>query len=305
MTTRAAAVLALSLASVGLAGQSPAPAALPEYARPALAALAKPQPPAAFAFDVNPFALPTSTRPGLVALYVRIPGDALLAAGNMKTGTFTAGAAILARFVDAAGTVAHQETQELPLHGLQADARTMLSRPMETSWQFDLPPGKYTLEVAAYDEGGRNSSVIKRPFEVPGAERPTVGDLIVVDSARKLPAGDPEDPSDPLITNHLRLHPAFDPSANRGLQTDVNFALAMVVDPAAPLPKSTLALLDDKGAPLAAVDLPLGAPDSKGGLIALGRIPLSRVPPGKYRLQVTIGVSPHARVRTNTLTVVD
>ena len=71
MTTRAATVLALSLASVGLVGQSPAPAALPEYARPALAALGKPQAPTAFAFDVNPIALPTSARPGLVALYVR------------------------------------------------------------------------------------------------------------------------------------------------------------------------------------------------------------------------------------------
>ena len=305
MTTRVATVLALSLASVGLAGQSAAPAALPEYARPALAALGKPQAPTAFAFDVNPIALPTSARPGLVALYVRIPGDALLAAGNMKTGTFTAGAAILARFLDASGTVVHQETQELPLHGLQADARTLLSKPMETSWQFDLPPGKYTLQVAAYDEGGRNTSVLKRPFEVPAADRPIVGDLMVVDYARKLAPGETEDGSDPLLTNHLRLHPTFDPSVNRGLQTDVNFAVALVLQPGAPAPASTLALLAENGAPLAAVDLPLGAPDSNGGLIALGRIPLARVPPGKYRLQVTIGTSPHARVRTNTLTVVD
>ncbi len=278
---------------------------MPEYARPALAALAKPKPPTAFPFEVNPVALPTSTRPRLVALYLRLPGDSLMSAGNMKTGTFTAGAAIVARFVDASGTVVHQETQELPLHGLQADARTMLSKAMETSWQFDLPAGKYTMQVAVYDEGGKNASVVTRPFEAPGAERPIVGDLIVVDYARKLSEGEPEDASDPLIKNHLRLHPAFDPSVNRGLKSDVNFAVAMLLEPGAPAPASTLALLADTGAPLAAVDLPLGSPDANGGLVALGRIPLARVPPGKYQLQVTIGVSPHARVRTSTLTVVD
>ena len=305
MTLRTATALALSLATISLAAQAPAPAALPEYARPALAALARPTLPTAFPFEVNPLAMPTSARPGFVALFVRIPGDALIAAGNMKTGTFTAGAAILARFLDASGGVVHQESRELPLHGLQADARTMLSKPMETSWEFELPAGKYTLQVAVYDEGGKNASAMTRTFEVPGGERPIVGDLFVVDYARKLADGEADDATNPLMTNHTRLHPAFDPSVNRGLRTEVNFVVTMVVEPGAPPPRSTLALLADTGAPLAAVDLPLGAPDSNGGLVALGRIPLSRVPPGKYRLQVTIGVSPHARVRTNTLTVVD
>ena len=152
----------------------------------------------------------------------------------MKTGTFTAGAAILARFLDASGTVVHQETQELaaarpaggcPDPAVQTDGDVVAVRPAA---------GEYTLQVAAYDEGGGNASVLKRPFEVPAADRPIVGDLMVVDYARKLAPGETEDGSDPLLTNHLRLHPTFDPSVNRGLQTDVNFAVALVLQPGAP-----------------------------------------------------------------------
>jgi hypothetical protein len=60
-----------------------------------------------------------------------------------------------------------------------------------------------------------------------------------------------------------------------------------------------------EGETLASVSLPLGKAEESGRLLAIGRVPLAKIPPGKYRLQITIGSGIDARIRTAPLTVVD
>lgn len=287
------------------ARQVAAPAPNLAYEKPALEALARPKPPTEFPIEVNPLRVPTPGHPGLTAVFVRVPGGGLLSAGDRKTGTFTAGAAVLARFVDSSGAVVTKESQEFPIHGLMADALAILGKPIEFLRLLDLLPGGYRLQVAVYDQGGKQASVVTMPFEAPASTTPVVGDLMVVDHTDRLAPGQPEDPSNPFIINHVLLHPAFDAGVNRGIQPDVNFMLPIVVTPGEPLPPVRLALLGLNGEPLAAVPLPLNAPDAAGKLMTIGRIPLAHVPPGKYQLQVSVGIWPDARVRKTSLTVVD
>jgi hypothetical protein len=274
------------------------------YEKPALAALSKPALPTAFPFDVNPLKVPVPGRPGQVAVYVRIPGGTLRNAGT-KFGTFTAGAVVLVRFLSAAGDVVHKESQEFPFTGLLSDAKTMLSKPLVYSGLQQLAPGSYRLQVVVYDEGGDQASAIVQPFEMPAATPPIVGDLMIVEQADKIAADSPPDPDNPFVVGQYLLHPSFDPGVNRGLSPDVNFILPIVLAPGAVAPPMRLSLLSDKGESLASVSLPIKPPTPDGKLFVVGRVPLARIPPNKYTLQVAIGTWPDAIVRKSSLTVVD
>jgi hypothetical protein len=308
----AGALLCLLALSPVLARQAPhatpsaqtSSAVLP-YEKPALDALARPAPPAAFPLQMNLASVPLPGHPGLVAIFLTVPGGGLSYVGDQKTGTFNAGAVVLVRVLDAAGAQVFKDSQEFPMRGLLAEAKTTMAKPLAFSRRADLATGHYRIEVVVYDQAGKQASVTSTPYDAPTSVAPIVGDLMVVDHADRLPPNEPEDRSNPFIVNHLMLYPAFDAGANRTLQTDVNFILPLVLAPGEPLPPIRLALLAESGEALASVPLPIGAPDATGRLLAMGRIPLAKVPRGKYQLQVSVGIWPDARVRKTSLTVVD
>jgi hypothetical protein len=274
------------------------------YEKPALEALAKPKPPTAFPFDLVTFRVPVPGRTGLVAVNVQIPGGTLGYLGT-KMGTFTAGAVVLARFVNAAGDVVAKESQEFSFTGLLSDAKATLSKPTVFSRLHNLEPGSYRLQVAVFDEGGTQASVVVQPFDVPPVAPVIVGDLMIVERAEKIDPAHPVDPSNPFVAGEYLLHPAFDPGVNRGLHPDVNFILPVVIKPGAFPPTMRLSLLAESGQALASVPLPIKAPEPDGKLFVLGRVPLAKVPPNKYTLQVAVGTFPDAIVRKSPLTVVD
>jgi hypothetical protein len=192
------------------------------------------------------------------------------------------------------------------MHGLMSDAKSILARPVRFWKLFDLQPGKYRLEVSVYDEGGKQASVSKATFEAPSDALPVVGDLMIIKRADKLGPDQPADPTNPLISkDRMLMYPEYDAGVNRGLQADVNFIVPMVLAPGTTPPEAALGLLTSKGETLASVTLPLGKAEESGRLLAIGRVPLAKIPPGKYQLQITIGSGIDARIRTAPLTVVD
>lgn len=295
----AATVLCVACATTAWAQTSP-------HEKAAIEALAKEPAASAFPLEVYPVSAPMPDHPGIAGVFVTIVGGGLSPAVNAKRGTFTAGALVYVRFLDAAGKVAASGSQEFPMQGLMSEAKTTLAKPVRFSKMFDLQPGKYRLEVSVYDEAGKQASVLKRPFEAPSAATPVVGDLMIVKRADKLAPDQPIDPGNPLISkDRMLMYPEFDAGVNRGLQSDVNFIVPMVLTPGAAPPEAALGLLTAKGETLASVNLPLGKPEESGRLLAIGRVPLAKIPPGKYQLQITIGSGLEMRIRTAPLTVVD
>jgi hypothetical protein len=303
--TRAVLALACaaSLGTVAIARQSPPDN--PAYEKPALEALAKEKLPTAFPIDVSPFRVPLPGRIGLVAINVRIPGGSLGFAGDPKVGTFSAGAVVLVRFIDSAGKVVAKESEEFPFNGLLSEAKATLSKPLVFSRQHNLPPGSYRLQAVVYDEGGKQASAVVEPFDAPAPAPIIVGDLMVVETADKIDPAHPEPPDNPFVVGGFLLHPAFDPGVNRGLHPDVNFILPVVISPGAFPPTMRLSLLNEQGQALASVPLPIKPPEADGKLFVVGRVPLAKVPPNKYTLQVAVGTFPDAIIRKSSLTVVD
>ncbi len=275
------------------------------YEKPALAALAKDKPPTAFPFDLSPFRIPIPNHHGLVAVNVRIPGGTLDFAPEPKMGTYTAGAVVLVRFLNLGGQVVAKDSERFPFTGLLSDAKTTLSKPIVFSHQRDLPPGSYQLQVVVYDEATARASVVSKTYEVPGDAPIIVGDLMIVERAEKIDPAHPPDPLDPFVLGEFLLHPSFDPGVNRGLHPDVNFILPVVLKAGVFPPTMRLTLFSESGESLASVPLPIKPPDPDGRLFIVGRVPLAKVPPNKYTLQIAVGTFPDAIIRKSPLEVVD
>ena len=291
--------LAALLATLLQAQQPAAPA----EARPALAALAKPPATNAFAVEVNPVAVPVPGHPGQAAMFIRLGGGALESNGNPKTGMFSAGAVIALRVLDATGRPVYERTEVRPIHGLMSDAKETLAKPLESRQFLELAPGTYRVQVAAYDQVAKQSSVVTVTYEAPAQTPPIVDSLMIVDHAERLPADRPDDSADPFVVSGVLLHPAYDAGVNRMVQPALNFILPLVLAPGAKAPDATLSLLE-KGSTIASVPLALGTADETGKFIAVGRVPLDKVPAGTYQLQITVGSGAGAPSRAAPLTVV-
>ena len=252
---------------------------------------------------MNPVAVPVPGHLNQTAVFIRLAGDSLETHGNPKTGMFTAGAVIAVQFVDTAGRVARALAEVIPFRGLMADARSTTAKPIESTQVLDLAPGAYQVQVAVYDQIGERASVVKVPYDVREPTPPVVGSLMIVDHAERLPADQAQDASNPFIVGGVLLHPAYDAGVNRMVQRALNFILPVVVAPGAEAPGATLSLLQN-GQSIASVPLPLGTADATGKYMAVGRVPLDKVPAGTYELQITVGTGPGASVRKTPLTVV-
>jgi hypothetical protein len=276
-----------------------------EYEKPALAALAKDKPPTAFPFDLSPFRIPIPGHHGLIAVNVQIPGGTLDFAPDPKMGTFSAAGVVLVRFLNQGGQVVAKESERFPFSGLLSDAKATLSKPIVFSHQHDIPPGSYLLQVVVFDEATKRASVLSRSYEVPDDLPVIVGDLMIVDRAEKIDPAQRPDPLNPFVVGDYILRPAFDPGVNRGLHPDVNFILPVVLKAGVFPPTMRLTLFSESGESLASVPLPIKPPDPDGRLFVLGRIPLAKVPPNKYTIQIAVGTFPDAIIRKSPLTVVD
>jgi hypothetical protein len=296
--------MALALAFAAPLGARQAPPDL-AYEKPALAALAKDKPPTAFPFDLRPFRIPVPGHHGLIAVNVQIPGGSIEFKAEQKVGTYTAGAVVLVRFLNQGGQVVAKASQRFPFSGLLSEGKATLSKPIVFTHQIDVPPGTYQLQVAVYDEASARASVIARTYDVPGDAPVIVGDLMIVERADKIDRAQPADPANPFVVGDYILQPSFDPGINRGLHPDVNFILPIVLRAGVFPPTVRLTLLSEAGEALATTPLPIKPPDPDGKLFLVGRVPLAKIPPNKYTLQIAVGTFPDAIIRKSPLTVVD
>jgi len=254
---------------------------------------------------LSPFRIPVPGHHGLVAVNVQIPGGTLDFAPDRKMGTFAAAAVVLVRFLNQGGQVVAKESQRFPFAGLLSDAKSTLSKPIVFTRQHDIQPGTYQLQVVVYDEATTRASVVMKTYDVPVDAPIIVGDLMIVERADKIDAAQPPDPINPFVVGEYILQPAFDPGVNRGLHPDVNFILPVVLKPGVFPPTMRLTLFSESGESLASVPLPIKPPDPDGKLFIVGRVPLAKVPPNKYTLQIAVGTFPDAIIRKSPLTVVD
>jgi hypothetical protein len=276
-----------------------------DYELPAIEAFGQSPMPTAFPFDSIPSSVPLPGRPGMAMLSVTVPGTSLLLVGDEKQQRYGGGAVIVARVVDASGKVVKKVSQQYRLSGDLAEAKSLGAKTLSFLRMVDLDPGTYRVDAAVYDSGGQKASVVSQPLTIPPATKTMVGDLLVIDHAERMTPEEIASSPNPLISDGLLIKPTLTPKIAKRERPDIAFALPLSLSPNESAPPAKLALLSKSGEALAAVALSLGMADGEGRVLAIGHVPLDKVPPGSYELQVTVGSGAEAQVRRASLTVVE
>lgn len=273
-----------------------------DYELPALDALVQPSPPAEFPFQVLPANVPARGHPGRAVITVAVPGQSFTLFQDRQANTFAGGAVVVVRVVNDAGIAVRKFSEQFKLRGTLTDVAATQARALTFMRVPELEPGSYRIDAVVYDSVGERASVSSAPLTIYPAATPAIGDLLIIDHAEKI---EPDQANgNPLVVGGLLLKPVLAPTIRRSSRTDINFAVPLALDPGQIAPPAKLGLVVN-GQVVSTIALDLGPADANGRLFAVGRIPLSDVPPGSYQLQITIGAGSNARTRTTRLTVVE
>ncbi len=272
------------------------------YESAALTAMRAAPPPAAFEIMAGAFSVPMPGRPGLAAVLVHVPGTSLSFRTNPKTKTYQGNVVVVAR-LSGEGDDDRKLSQEFRLKGAIDNIDATKGQRLLFYRTPELRPGPHRLDVAVHDAESVRSSVVTASFGIPAPTLPIVGDLIIVDHAERIEPGDAA-VRNPLAVNGLQLFPAFTPAFSLAIRSELNFAAALVLEPNATAPEAELSVVAD-GAVVSIVPLNLGAADPSGRLLAVGRLPISALSPGRYDLRIAVGRGLGAQVRTASFTLTD
>ena len=274
------------------------------FEAPALAAIAASPRPSAFPVQGRALSVPMPGNLGMSALIASFGGDAVTFTEDAKTKTYAGEATVVARVTDGAGEPVAKQSQQYQLTG-QVDLLPQVRSGRLIFFRTpDLPPGEHKVAIAVHDGKGKRSSVIETAVEIPGGTSPVVGSLFVVARAERVDPKDASAASHPLAGGGVLLYPTFGDPVSRRAQSEIAFALPMVIDAAAPAPSATLELIQ-KGQSLAQLPLPLDKPDAAGRLLQVSRLPSAAIPPGQYELRITVTAGGNKIARSTPLTVVE
>jgi hypothetical protein len=257
-------------------------------------------PPAQIPIRAGAFVFPQTTGDPRVAVLLSTTGRALTF--EPTTTGYRTDFTLLARIRDSRGEVVRKASQPYRLTGAAADRERAQSGDILFYRQPTLPPGSYTLDVAADDAIAKKGGVSHVGVTVPvQAAGPRVSDLVVVQRAEKLAPGELAD-DNVLAVGGMQLYPNLGEPLRKSVDRTLSFYAVIV--PNGTTPTATLKLAQ-RGRTLATLPVALDAPDASGRIQQVGQIPLASIPPGAYELTLTVDGGPVPTTRTTVFSIVE
>jgi VWFA-related protein len=257
------------------------------YEAPAIAVLEKPGAQKE-TFPIRVMALTFPTQPGLstVPVMARVPGSALkYAPATAEKDTMSADLAVVARVRNEYQQEVGRMSQHYALSSPIAKLEAARAGDILFYRQTELPPGRYTVDLVAYDKLGEKASVKSLPLEVPApdAKGVSLGSLMVIDHVEAVPAAE-RDATNPLYMGEMLVYPSMGAPVRKAGKVMGYYFTAHA--PGAPR-KAVLEVV--KGGQVASkMMLSLPAPDTRGLVQHANALPLDPFAPGSYELRVSL-----------------
>jgi VWFA-related protein len=159
---------------------------------------------------------------------------------------------------------------------------------------LQLSPGRYSLETAVRDLAADRLGVEVAQVEVPRAEDLPCGPLVLVERSETLDSGVG---ADPLTFGRVRLTPALGPFAVGPDETTVDYFISIYPSLGSRPVSARLEVFAPEGL-MAHASPSLPPPDETGRIAYLGRLPVGSLPPGSYRLVLTLKQGDSQTVRS-------
>jgi len=283
-------------------------APLRSFEAPALAQLdgARPH---AFPLDSVALSFPTPKQPGLVPVFVRVPGTAITYQLDKqdKSGKKVqrADLAVVARIKNEAGREVDRLSQRYLLSAATENLEAARRGDILFYRQANLAPGRYTVEAVAYDALAQKASISTAAFEVPASVdgRPRLSSIVLVGRAEKVSAAEAP-PESPFVYGETLIYPNMGEAFRKSTSPAVGFFFTLYGAQDKTTPTATIEVFKgDQAAGQVTATLP--APDATGRIQYAGALPLQGFPPGAYKLKVTAVTSGGLDSRQASFTVVE
>jgi VWFA-related protein len=291
----------------GYIALKPAEYVLPvrSFEAPALAQLDKRPPPNAFPLHAGGYSFPEPSRPGLAPVMVQVPGGAMTWTPDPKAGA-KAEFAVLVKIRDSRGREADRMSQEYRLSAPAAKMEAARHGDVLFYREADLPAGRYTAEVVAYDALSNAASVRSFPLEIPpaDADRLRLSSLMLVSRAEQLTPQEAADHRHPLHFGEAILYPNLGTPLRKSAMPAVGFFFTVYGKDVAAAKTATIEVV--RGSEVVArttSDLP--PPDADGRIQHAGALPLKGLTPGDYRLTVSVSDGKTTETRMAAFSVVE
>jgi hypothetical protein len=222
-----------------------------------------------------------------------------------KTGA-RAEFAVLVRIRDSRGRETDRLSQEYRLSAPAAKVEAARRGNVLFYREAELPAGRYTADVVAYDALSRAASVRSFSIEIPAAEPDglRVSSLMLVSRAEKLTPQETEDHRHPLHFGEAILYPNLGTPFRKSVAPAAGFFFSVYGKDVAAVRNATIEV--SRGAQTVARTISeLPAPDTGGRIQHAGTIPLKGLAPGDYRLRVAVSDGRTTQTRDAAFSVVE
>lgn len=274
------------------------------YEAPALVALESTPVPNAFPVFARAFTFPRAGEVTRVPVLVGVRTQSLAYRTDDATRSFQAEFVVVARVRDVNGQVVTKLSQQYTLGGTLDEMEASKRGDVLFYRQPDLPSGLYTLEVVVHDTMADESSVRISSLEVPDVTKaePRLSSLFVVQRVEKVPAEE-RDAESPLYFGDVLAYPNLGQPVSKGADRELVFAFSIYPEGKS-LEGARLELLRG-GQPIGAAPLTLEAPDARGHIQQISRLPMAAFEPGAYELRVAVQAGDAVLTRSTHFTVVE
>ena len=279
------------------------PATMPLFAHegPALAALERTPKPADIPLRASAFVFPRGSEARLAVL-VTVPSRDLTFRRNEKDATYRTEFTILARIRDAGGAVVRKASEPYSLSGPIARIEETRTGDVLFFRQPALPPGAYQLDAVVHDAVANRFGVTVVSFTVPQSDGVLhVSSLVVVRRGERV-AKSEVDATNPLFIDDLLIYPSVEEPISKREKT-----IRLYFDVSAKTTDGITASLEViRGSEsIAALPVPLDAPDTTGRIRQLAGLPMATLQPGLYTLRLTVLQGVTRQVRETNVTIID
>ena len=276
-----------------------------DYEAPAIAAARKAATGSnAFPFHGAALSYPTVGRTGLSLVIAEAPMSAFKFSPSIDKKTYNANFSIVALVRDQSDQVVQKVSQNYTVTGPLEKMEGARMGDVLFYREAQLAPGKYNVQLIAYDSSTNTASIRSSALEVPASDetKPRLSSLAVLKRAEKL-STEEQKQDQPFHFGELLVYPNLGEPIDKSATKQLAFFFTAWPPKGSSSPlKLTLQILQNQKS-LGQTSAELPAPDAQGQIKYASAIPLDKFQPGVFELKITISDGKNAVSRSTKFTV--
>ncbi len=279
--------------------RTPTPTPVLEHEAPALAWLELAPSARELPVRVRTLQFPAEDGDSTVAIVAELPGAAPSLNADRGSDALVQDFTLLALVRDANGRIVHKASRHYALSWPKAKADEVRRGRILFEREALLSPGRYTVEVVAYDALRGASGVDRAPLELsaPAPQTLRVSSLMVVGHTEPHALGNPG----PLLYQGVQLYPSFgEPFRATGGKP---LPFLVTLRPGLRVPRQVTVEIVRGDLTVRDASVPLPAADASGEVRVVSGLPIDGLEPGPYGLRLVVSDGLSFVSRTTAVTV--